>query len=133
MAEYFVSQYATSEPYVPATLSEIYDALVSFLGGAPGFIDTSGHFPEQNIHTEFAMLNAGFAKVRDKVGEQRYARLIALAAEAKRLFEADPDDTNGKTDEGVKLIHEIEEIIQSVRRKRVEAKEKDEDGEVSGD
>ena len=133
MSEHFVSFYGNPEPYIPCSLSEIYDMLASFVGAAPTMIDKSGYFPERNLDSEFATLVAGFGKVRSKLGEERYAQLIALAARTKQLYADDPDYTNGKTEEGIKLVYEMEDIIQSVRRKRVKAKEKDEDGEVSGD
>ena len=125
--------YHNPEPYIPGSLSEIYDLLASFIGGAPTFIDKSGVFHERNINSEFYILTQSFAKVRKKVGEERYSMLMELAARAKALFADDPEDNNGKTDEGIALIYEIEDIIQAARKRRVEAKEKDEDGEVSGD
>lgn len=57
-------------------------------------------FPGSDIDSEFDTLVEGFGVVRNKLGEERYAALIDLAARAKALFAADQDDTNGKTDEG---------------------------------
>jgi hypothetical protein len=129
----YKNPYYNPEPYIPGSLSEIYDLLASFIGGAPTFIDQRGTFPERNIDSEFHILTESFAKVRKKVGEERYSELMELAARAKALFADDPEDNNGKTDEGIALIYEIEDIIQAARKRRVKAKEKDEDGEVSGD
>ena len=120
-------------PYIPASLSEIYDLLASLIGGAPTFIDKIGVFPDRNIDSEFHVLTEGFAKVRKKVGEERYGKLMELAARAKALFAEDPEDNNGKTDEGIALLYEIEAIVQAARKRRVKAGSKDEDGEVSGD
>ncbi|HSX56761.1 MAG TPA: hypothetical protein VLG14_15755 [Sphingomonas sp.] len=125
--------YYNPEPYVPASLSEIYDFLAVLLGGAPTFVDETGFYPERNIDTRFHQLTEAFAKVRKKLGEDRYAKLIDLAARAKALFVADPNDDNGKTLEGCKLIWEIEDIIQDARKRRVKAKLKDDEGEVTGD
>jgi hypothetical protein len=130
--EYFNSLH-NPEPYIPATLSEIYDYLAGTLGGAPRFIDDTGVFPEKNIDTEFNVLVAAFDAMRGKLGEERYAKLIDLSARTKALFEADPNDDNGKTLEGCKLIWEMEDIIQDVRKRRVDAKLKDDEGAVSGD
>jgi hypothetical protein len=127
------SSYYNPEPYIPASLSEIYDLLGSMVGGAPTFIDDTGTFLDRDINTRFHQLTEGFGKVRDKVGEERYGRLIDLAARAKALFADDPEDNNGKTDQGIALLYEIEDIIQAARKRRVAAKEKDEDGDVSGD
>ena len=133
MSDSYVNPYYNPAPYIPASLSEIYDLLASLVGGAPTFIDESGVFPERNIDSEFHVLTEGFGKVRKKVGEERYAALMQLAAQAKALFSEDQAEDNGKTMQGIALLYEIEDIIQSVRSKRVKAKEKDEEGDVSGD
>ncbi len=125
--------YPNLQPYIPASLSEIYDFLASLLGGAPTFVDDTGFYPDQNIDTEFAVLIAAFDKVRKKLGEDRYTKLIELAALAKALFAADPNNDNGKTGQGYKVLHEIEDIIQDARKRRVKAKLKDDEGEVTGD
>lgn len=119
--------------YVPNSLSEIYDYLAGTLGDAPKFVDSTGFFPDRSIDTEFDVLIAAFNNVRGKLGEERYAKLIDLAARTKALFLADPNDDNGKTLEGCKLIWEIEDIIQDARKRRVKAKLKDDEGEVTGD
>lgn len=121
------------QPYLPASLSEIYDLLALLVLEAPTFIDETGHFPEQNIDTVFTMLTRGFGQVRKKLGEERYAKLNDLAAQAKVLFAEDPDESNGKTDQGRDLLFEIEDIIQDARKRRVKAKLKDDEGEVTGD
>ena len=119
--------------YTPASLSEIYDYITVLISGAPKFIDKFGDFPDQNIDSVFAVLDQAFDRVRDKLGEERYASLIDLAARMKALFAAYPDDNNGKTDQGYKLIWEMEEVIQAARRGRVKAKLPDEEGEITGD
>lgn len=125
--------YFNSKPYIPSTLSEIYDTLGSMILGAPTFIDRLGDFPNRNIDSEFNKLTQGFALVRKKLGEERYARLMDLAARAKALFAADQQDTNGKTDEGRALLFEIEDEIQAARRRRVNAKLPDDEGKITGD
>lgn len=133
MSDHFTSSYHNPDPYIPATFSEIYDLLGSMLLWAPTFIDESGWFPERTIETRFHQLTEGFGKVRKKVEEDHYAQLMNLAAQAKALFAADPDDDNGKTDQGRALLFAIEKIIQASRSRRVKAKLKDDEGEVSGD
>ena len=124
--------YPNLNPYVPASLSEIYDLLGSMILWAPTF-DKEGAYPEYSVDTEFHALTHGFGRVREKLGEERYAQLIDLAAQAKRLFADDPDDDNGKTDQGRDLLFEIEDLIQATRSHRVAAKMKDEEGEISDD
>ena len=120
-------------PYIPASLSEIHDQLMTMIGGAPRFIDERGVFPEQNIDSEFFVLTEGFGIVRKKLGEDRYAAAIDLAARAKALFAADPDEDNGKTMEGIGLIYEMMDVVQSTRKRRVATKQADDEGEVTGD
>lgn len=129
----FPDQYYNSEPYIPASLSEIEDYLTGMLGEAPTFVSRSGHFPDQTIDTEFFAVTEGFSRVRKKLGEERYAKAIELAARAKALFADDPEESNGKTMQGIKLLHEIDDILHSVRKRRIAEKLPDEDGEVTGD
>ncbi|MES2157375.1 MAG: hypothetical protein V4512_06195 [Pseudomonadota bacterium] len=133
MTEYFTSSYHNATPYIPASLSEIYDLLGAMILEAPIFIDESGVFPMRTIDTRFHQLVESFGKVRKKVGEERYAQLMDLAAQAKALFAADPDGDNGKSDQGRALLFAIEEIIQASRSRRVATKLKDDEGEVTGD
>ena len=125
--------YATSNLYIPASLGEIYDLLGAMISDAPTFIDDLSEFPERNIDTVFRQLTESFDIVRKKVGEERYATLTNIAERAKALFLADPNVGNGKTDQGRELLFEIEDIVQTARRKRVKSKLLDDDGEVSGD
>ncbi len=133
MIEYDPHSYYNPNPYIPASLSEIYDLLGSMILWAPTFNDGSGRFPDRNIDSEFHALTEGFGKVRKKLGEERYGHLIDLAAKAKALFADDPADDNGKTDLGRAVLFEIEGVIQSTRKRRVKAKLKDEEGDISGD
>jgi len=126
-------RYSSQKLYIPASLSEINDQLLSMVLESPTFIDDTGVFPDRDIDSEFHKLTEGFALSRKKLGEDRYAALIDLAARAKALFAADQDDTNGKTDEGRALLFEIEDILRDARRSRVKAKLPDEDGDVTGD
>lgn len=125
--------YYNPNPYIPASLSEIDDQLGGMILWAPTFVDVTGYFANQNIDTEFHVLVEGFGVVRKKLGEERYAQLLDLAARAKALFVADQDDTNGKTDEGRALLFEMEDVLTAVRRGRVKAELPDDDGEVTGD
>lgn len=125
--------YFNSKPYIPASLSEIYDLLGSMVLGAPTFKDRTGTFPDRNVESEFHKLTESCGLVRKKLGEERYAALIDLAARAKALFADDQEDTNGKTDQGRALLFEIEDVLQDARRGRVKAKLPDDDGDVTGD
>lgn len=117
--------------YIPSTLSEIYDLLGSMLLGAPKFERSWGS--PTNIDSEFQVLFASFENVRKKVGEEKYAALIDLAARAKALFASDPESSNGNTDEGRERLYDIEAIIQAARSRRVKQKLTDDEGEITGD
>lgn len=127
------NSYFSPNPYIPSSLSEIYDLLGAMVLDAPTFIDKCGDFPDRNIDSRFHQLTESYGLMRKKIGEERYAGLIDLATRAKALFAADPEDTNGKTDQGYKLLFEMERIIQDVRNYRSSAKLLDDEGEVTGD
>lgn len=129
----YISSYHNPNPYIPQTLSEIDDLIGSMWLGAPTFIDGTGYFPDRNIDSEFHELIESFGVVRKKLGEERYAKLIDLAGRMKALFAADPEDTNGKSDEARVLLSEIEDLINDVRSRRAKAGMKDDEGEVTGD
>jgi len=133
MSGHSTSSYHNPDPYIPASLGEIYDLLGSMFLGAPTFIDKSGVFPDRDIESEFHALTEGAQKVRKKLGEEGYAQMIDLAGQAKALFADDPNDDNGKTDQGRSLLYEIEKLIQAARLRRVVAKPRDDEGEVTGD
>jgi len=125
--------YFSGRSYIPASLSEINDQILSMVLDAPTFRDETGVFPERDIDTQFYKLTEGFALVRKKLGEAHYAALIDLAARAKALFAADQDDTNGKTDQGRALLFEMEDMLRDARGSRVKTKLPDDDGEITGD
>ncbi len=133
MSEYHRSSLQNPNPYIPKSLSEIYDMLGSMLLGAPTFVDPTGVFWDRNIDSEFYVLTESFGLVQKKLGEARYAKVIDLAVRAKALFAADPKDENGKADEGRALLYEIESVIQELRSDRTKAKNLDDEGEISGD
>jgi hypothetical protein len=131
MTEDYRDSLQERQPYIPQTLSEIYDMLASLMGGAPTFAHPM--FPERTIHSEFRELDAGLAIVRKKLGEKRYAAAIDLSARAKALFLEDQEERTGKTMEGIKLFWQLEEIIQDARNRRSKARLKDDEGRVTGD
>jgi hypothetical protein len=120
-----------SKRHIPNTLSEREEFLASLLGGAPTFRDE--YFEFQNIDTEFEVYHQGLNLVRQRLGEERYAQMVAWGVEAKALFAADPDDKNGKTSQGFELLHKMEDLLGEVRSERFKAKLKDEEGEITGD
>lgn len=127
------SPFFDPKPYIPASLSEINDLLGSMVLFAPTFVDPLGDFPMRNIDSEFLTLTEALGVVRKKLGEERYAALLRLAGRAKTLFAADPDDTNGKTDQGRALLFEMEDVLKDVRNRRVKADLPDDEGEITGD
>ena len=133
MSEQQNGPYRSRKLYVPGTLGEVDDLVGSMVLGAPRFTDKTGTFPDRNIDTRFHQLTEGLARVRAKLGDELYAKLIDLADRAKALFAADQEDANGKTDEGRALLFEMEELIDDVRRRRFEGGVPDYEGRVTGD
>jgi hypothetical protein len=103
--------------YVPRSLGEIWDYLGAMMLESPTFKDD--YITEKSIDTVFNCLNEGLESVRPKVGEEKYAALIALSGRMKALFEADPKDETGETVQGRELILEMEDILRppSTRRR----------------
>jgi hypothetical protein len=116
---YFSEKY---EPYIPQTTGEIYDLLAAFIGDSPSFEDKTGDFPGMNIETEFHALYEGWKNVRKKLGEDDYARALAITARMKELFLADPKDVTGETHEGRKLVWQLEDIIRESNTRARKAK-----------
>ena len=101
--------------YVPQDLSELRDQLGSMMLQSPQFVDKTGYFPEQNIDTVFYELNHGLEATRRKLGVQRYETMRALSDVMRAHFEADPEDVNGRSAEGRKLILEMMEMLKGTR------------------
>ncbi len=98
--------------YVPQTKGELVDLLGSMMLGAPTFVDRTGYFP-RTVDTEFVALNEGLEVIRPRLGQT----LLAMSHRMRALFEADPDDETGETQQGRALIYEMQEALKA-RRKR---------------
>ncbi len=105
-------------PYIPQTIGELMDQVMSMMLGSPSFKDKTGYFPQMNIDTEFFALNDGLLAVRKKLGEERYATLKALSDKMRALFEADPEDKTDEAQAGRMIIREMEDILKSAARRR---------------
>ena len=105
-------------PYIPQNVGELMDHTGSMMLGAPLFKDRAGYFPKKNIETEFFALNEGLQVIRRKLGEERYTMLRAMSDQMRVLFESDPDNTNGGTKAGLKLIREMDDILKSAAKRR---------------
>jgi hypothetical protein len=79
--------------------------------GAPKFEDQTGYLPFLDLDYAFRELNEGLDFNRRKLGEERYQTLRRMSDEMRALFEADPDDTNGNTTKGCKIINEMLDIV----------------------
>jgi hypothetical protein len=119
--------------YVPEQLSEIQDFLICTMAAAPHFNEVTFYGYHRSIDNQFASIRLGLAAVADKVDEERYRTVLAYADEAKSLFLADPDDTNGKTTEGCDKLMAIYDILEEVRGERYHAGILDFEGLLTGD
>jgi hypothetical protein len=98
-----------SYTYVPQSVSELNDFLGFMIVRSPLFEDVA--FPGQSIATVFAELSESLQLLRPKIGEERFQRLSELAQRVRTHFEADPDDNNGETSAGRKLIYEMKAVL----------------------
>jgi len=94
------------------------DKLGAMMLESPTFIDRSGYFPGRNVETTFFELNEGLKVIRKKVGEERYEALLALSDRMRAHFEADPEDKTDDAIAGRELIHEMEDILRSARKRK---------------
>jgi len=106
------------KPYIPQDVGEILDQVRSMMLGSPDFKDDTGYFPERNIDTAFFSLNEGLQVIRGKLGEEHYMTLRGMSDQMRALFESDPDNTNGGTKAGRKLIREMEGVLKSTAKPR---------------
>jgi hypothetical protein len=97
--------------YVPEGESEILDHLSMMMLSPPTFIDDLGYFPERNINTTFDALNEGLRLIRKRLGEEKYATLIAMSDQMRKHFEVDPEDVTGEATEGRKIIDRMMMIL----------------------
>ena len=101
--------------YVPQHPSELRDLLSSMLLQSPTFLDKIGYFPDQSIDSVFFELNEGLLACRTKLGQHRYEAMRALSDQMRAHFDADPEDVNGRTAAGQKLILEMMEMLKTKR------------------
>ena len=106
------------EPYIPRGPGEINDKLAWMVMHSPTFEDDTGFFPGQNLETTFFSLNEGFKAIRNRLGTERYAALLALSDRARAHFEADPEDNNGGAGAGCALLNDMTDILRSLHRRK---------------
>jgi len=101
------------KPVIPQDVGEMRDKLKWMGYAAPTFKDPSWDemFPGRDLSVVFFELKEGLEVVRGKLGEGRYAAALDLLNRMQALFEADPEDANGQTREGRKLIQEMEDLL----------------------
>src|ERR1700679_2217860 len=99
------------QPYIPQTIGSVMDKLGFIMLSSPTFADKTGHFPEQNVETTFYALNEGLKRLRSKLGEEVYQRIMEMSDQMRAYFEADPEDKTGETTKGRKLILEMEDLL----------------------
>lgn len=128
-----LSSIINPKPDVSQALSEVEDQLGSMMLKSPHFKDRAGLFPDLSLESSFFTLNSGLDRMREKLGEDVHAKAIELSGRAKALFLQAPDVASEKTREGNRLLDEIDQLINAVRRNRYESGLKDDEGEVTGD
>lgn len=107
-----------TDPYRPKDIGEVMDLLGSMMLGAPTFKDRTGYFANRGIETEFASLNLGLEAIRDKVGRDKYAKLVEISDRMRAHFEAALGGQSDELDKGCKCIWEMEDILRGASRRR---------------
>ena len=103
--------------HIAQNVQELLELVVSMQLSAPKFLDKTGYFPYRNLDYVFRELHAGLAQNRQALGEERYHRLMRMSDRMRAHFESDPEDKTGETTMGIKIIHEMEDMLMQVRRK----------------
>jgi hypothetical protein len=103
--------------HIAKNIQELPELTSSMLLSAPTFIDRTGYFPYRNLDYVFRELHEGLNHNRRILGEERYAELARMSERMWALFEADPEDKTGGTLQGSKIINEMEDVLEQVRRK----------------
>jgi len=103
-------------PYIAQSLGDLLDKMGFLLLSSPTFLDKTGYFPEQNLDTTFYALNESIKRLRHELGDDLYSQLLEMSDHMRAYFEADPNDENGKTAEGQKLVLEMERMIEARAR-----------------
>jgi hypothetical protein len=78
---------------------------------SPTFVDKMGYFPCRNVDTVFYQLNEGLRRIREKLGEKRYRKLMEMSDRMRAHFEADPENKTGDTLKGREIIYEMESLL----------------------
>ena len=104
------------QPYIPQSAGEIIEKLGWMMLYSPKFEDDSGYFPGRNLDTTFFSLNEGLQAIRNRLGEERYAALLALSDRMRTHFEADPENKTDDTLAGRALILEMMDLLKNLRR-----------------
>lgn len=106
------------KPYVPQGISSVVDHLGSMMLSAPKFKSRLPWAFEENIDTNFFELNEGLKTVRREVGEDTYARLVALSDKMRAHFEADPEDKTDDCLKGRDCIEDMTELLLASRKRK---------------
>lgn len=106
-------------PYIPQTVGEVIDHASMMVLASPKFSGDGYLYAHRTVESEFAILNQGLARIKGKLGLERYAAARNLSDRARALFEADQDDVNGKTTGGKRLMVELVNLLTEPKPKKV--------------
>jgi hypothetical protein len=93
------------------------DYLGAMMLDSPTFIDRTGYFPGSNLQTTFYELNESLRLIRERLGEERYLKLMEMSDRMRAHFEADPEDRTDDTLKGRAIIREMEDLLKQSGRK----------------
>ena len=85
--------------------------MTGMVGGAPLFLDDGPYRFNRSIDSEYLTIQKSLDNMRKKIGEERYLKLIEMAATTRALFESDPDRSEGKTLKGCHMLQEMIAVL----------------------
>jgi hypothetical protein len=100
-----------SKNRVAETLSELADQADTIASMAPRFDSSHIYYPWENIDTNFEAFNEGLQRLRAQLGEGLFETLVAMAAQMRACFDADPENRTGETRKGKQIGTDIADLV----------------------
>jgi len=79
---------------------------------SPTFRDD--YFTDQNLESVFWAYVEGLIQAKHTLGAERFQLLLDLTAKARALFESDPQDENGASDQGRQILLDMDDNLRNV-------------------
>lgn len=94
---------------IPSTIGELHDYL--YMLRIMRAAMTHDVFPKLNDGVAFEVFREGLRRLKERLGNEAYNKLLNLLDSVEQKFRQDPDESSGEAHEGFLLITEIEEYL----------------------